>query len=82
MKKLILNHIFITFITNQMACVQKVQENAMKVLYDSGKFFEQFGLYEKCAEDQLKYSLTLLGPSATKKYSGLYIGLCLPNECD
>jgi hypothetical protein len=62
-----------------MACVKQVQENAMKVFYDSGKFFEQFGIYDQCVEDKLQYSLTLIGSAATRKYAGLYIGLCLPS---
>lgn len=36
------------------------------------------GLYEKCTQDQLSYSLSLLGNKVTKTYNGLYVGLCLP----
>jgi hypothetical protein len=60
-------------------CIEKVKENALTLLYDSGKFIEQIGLYEQCNEDQMNYTLSLIKNKTTQAYTGLYMGLCLPS---
>ncbi len=54
-------------------------------MYDSGHYLQQFGLYDDCKNDNLTYTLSLIyrGLNATNgKYTGLYMGLCLPEECN
>ncbi len=60
-------------------------EHASKVLYDSGHYLQQFGLYDECLEDNLTYTLSLVYKGTDHlagKYTGLYMGLCLPEECN
>jgi len=55
------------------------------VLYDSGHYIQQFGLYDQCLSDNLTYTLSLVykGINGTNGvYTGLYMGLCLPEECN
>jgi hypothetical protein len=65
-------------------CTPKILENLPQVLWDSGHFVQQFGLYDQCIADNLSYSLSLVykGINHTGVYSGLYMGLCLPSECN
>ncbi len=53
-------------------------------MYDSGHYLQQFGLYDECIKDNLTYTLSLVykGVNNTGKYTGLYMGLCLPEECN
>lgn len=62
-------------------CQQQIVEHAEQVLYNSGHFLQQFGLYDECLSDNLTYTLSLIykGVNGTNGvYSGLYMGLCLP----
>lgn len=55
------------------------------MLYNSGHFLQQFGLYDECLSDNLTYTLSLIykGVNGTNgAYTGLYMGLCLPESCN
>ena len=61
-------------------CGEQIVQNLEKVLYDSGHYLEQFGIYDQCQNDNLSYSLSLIykGNATQSVYTGLYMGLCLP----
>lgn len=63
-------------------CQQKVHDDAMTWLQNSGKFIEQLGLTEECmALKNTVYYLVTFMNNNTKLDSGAFIGLCLPEEC-
>lgn len=64
-------------------CLQEITDNNQTIMYKSGHFFAQLGLWDDCTDDpNYSYYLANFINNRTMANSSIVMGMCLPSICD
>ena len=64
-------------------CFSEVERSQEVIVWNSGKFVTQLGLFDDClSNSSLKYGLLDMFNKTTHKPLGVMMGTCLPNICN